>query len=61
MRFVPKSQDGAMGEIECQIEGAWKECILYEVPIMSISAYRLSQRRIRLADIFSERGVLQVR
>jgi nicotinate phosphoribosyltransferase len=42
MQFVPKGQDeklGEMGEIECLIEGVWTECILYEVPIMSIRAY----------------------
>lgn len=39
MAFSPKSTDeklGEMGEIECWIEGVWTECILYEVPIMSI-------------------------
>ena len=37
MTFVPKSDDGETGEIECMIEGVWRECIMYEVPIMSIS------------------------
>ena len=26
-----------MGELECLIEGVWRDCIIYEVPIMSIS------------------------
>lgn len=33
---MAKSEDGKYGEIECHIEGVWRECILYEVPIMSI-------------------------
>ena len=35
MTFVPREGDD-MGEVECLIEGLWRECILYEVPIMSI-------------------------
>ena len=63
MEFVPKGRDeklGEMGEIECWIEGVWTECIMYEVPIMSIcepgpfgeTMYVLTR---------SERGLLQVR
>lgn len=37
MTFVPKDDDGQLGEIECVISGLWRDCILYEVPIMSIS------------------------
>lgn len=33
--FIPKGDDG-LGEITCQIEGIWKETILYEVPILAI-------------------------
>lgn len=33
--FIPKDED--LGEITCVIEGLWKEVILYEVPILSIS------------------------
>ena len=40
MTFVPKSEDKTMGEIECLIEGLWRDCILYEVPIMSIRESR---------------------
>jgi nicotinate phosphoribosyltransferase len=29
------AEDGT-GEISCHIEGLWRECILYEVPIMAI-------------------------
>lgn len=35
LEFVPKEgQD--MGEIQCNIQGVWRDTILYEVPIMSI-------------------------
>jgi nicotinate phosphoribosyltransferase len=37
LTFVPKTEDGEWGEIDCAIQGLWRECILYEVPIMSIS------------------------
>jgi nicotinate phosphoribosyltransferase len=36
--FHPKDSSD-MGEIECVIRGLWKECILYEVPIMSIGTF----------------------
>ncbi|ORY31433.1 putative nicotinate phosphoribosyltransferase [Naematelia encephala] len=38
MSFHPKTEEGGveMGEISCMIQGLWRECILYEVPIMSI-------------------------
>ncbi|WWD18363.1 nicotinate phosphoribosyltransferase [Kwoniella shandongensis] len=39
LTFHAKSTDenlGEMGEIECVIEGPWRDTILYEVPIMSI-------------------------
>lgn len=26
-----------MGEIECEIRGPWRDCILYEIPIMATS------------------------
>ena len=76
MAFNPKSTDeklGEMGEIECWIEGVWTECILYEVPIMSICALpsflpliMFSQHPTTLTCpspmlTSSERGVLQVR
>ena len=35
LTFIPK--EGEMGELECLIEGLWRDCIIYEVPIMSIS------------------------
>ncbi|CAD6574697.1 MAG: nicotinate phosphoribosyltransferase, partial [Tremellales sp. Tagirdzhanova-0007] len=34
LTFIPK--EGEMGELECLIEGVWRDCIIYEVPIMSI-------------------------
>lgn len=36
LTFVPKEGED-MGEIACVIHGLWRDCILYEVPIMSIS------------------------
>lgn len=39
LQFHPKGSDD-MGEISCEIEGLWRECILYEVPIMAISELR---------------------
>jgi nicotinate phosphoribosyltransferase len=39
LTFVPKDSDAEWGEIDCRIEGLWRECILYEVPIMSIREY----------------------
>ncbi|KAL7423219.1 nicotinate phosphoribosyltransferase [Cryptotrichosporon argae] len=35
LTFHPKNGSN-LGEIECVIEGLWRDCILYEVPIMSI-------------------------
>lgn len=46
LRFIPKSEDERMGEIECTIEGMWRECILYEVPIMSIRKYSLLSSKL---------------
>lgn len=66
LTFVPKSEDGQMGEVQCVIEGLWRDCILYEVPIMSISEFygfvgRLGVRWPgRAVDDFSERGVFQI-
>jgi nicotinate phosphoribosyltransferase len=34
--FVTKEGNVEWGEMSCRIEGYWRECILYEVPIMSI-------------------------
>ncbi|WVQ96831.1 nicotinate phosphoribosyltransferase [Kwoniella sp. CBS 9459] len=36
LTFHPSSVDGKYGEIGCQIQGPWRDTILYEVPIMSI-------------------------
>ncbi|WVR06246.1 nicotinate phosphoribosyltransferase [Kwoniella sp. DSM 27419] len=36
LTFHPKTEDDNMGEIGCEIEGPWRDTILYEVPIMSI-------------------------
>ena len=44
MTFVPKGDDGQLGEIECAITGLWRDCILYEVPIMSISELQSGRR-----------------
>ena len=44
MSFVPKSDDGQMDEIECVITGLWRDTILYEVPVMSISTFLSSAR-----------------
>jgi len=67
LSFVPKDDDGEMGEIECLIEGVWRECILYEVPIMSISRcfFELGLRFVAShlwteLTTTSERGVLQI-
>lgn len=35
LAFIEK-EDG-MGEIECEISGPWRDCILYEIPIMATS------------------------
>lgn len=49
MEFLPQSDDKDMGEIDCFIEGLWRECIMYEVPIMSISVYvRFMAESLRL-------------
>lgn len=45
-----------MGEIECEIRGPWRDCILYEIPIMATSELF---PRFGQADI-SFGGVLQV-
>jgi nicotinate phosphoribosyltransferase len=40
LRFIPKEEDselGEMGTIDCEIEGLWRETILYEVPLLAIS------------------------
>lgn len=39
--FEPQNGDD-WGLISCSIQGLWKECILYEVPIMSIRESRRS-------------------
>lgn len=38
LEFFPGA-DGT-GEIACRIEGPWRECILYEIPVMAISGWR---------------------
>lgn len=35
LTFVEK--EGGMGEIECEIKGPWRDCIMYEIPIMATS------------------------
>ena len=37
LEFLPRNDGGSQGEISCIITGFWRTCILYEVPIMSIS------------------------
>jgi nicotinate phosphoribosyltransferase len=36
LTFRPKSSGSLWGEIECVITGPWRDCIMYEVPILSI-------------------------
>ena len=43
MAFHQKDHLG-VGEISIEIEGPWKDCILYEVPIMSIRELHNSGR-----------------
>jgi nicotinate phosphoribosyltransferase len=38
LTFHPTEQND-WGTIQCAITGLWRECILYEVPIMSISEH----------------------
>lgn len=44
LAFLPRSDDGQMGEIQCVITGLWRDCIMYEVPVMSISTSCLSAK-----------------
>jgi len=37
LSFIEVEGADGMGEIACRIEGLWRECILYEIPIMAIS------------------------
>ncbi len=63
MTFVPKERD--MGGIECTIQGLWRDCILYEVPIMSISTIVPLVKSLFFKDLLtvvnSQRGILHVR
>ena len=52
MTFEPKEGDD-MGLVECLIEGVWRECILYEVPIMSIRKFAMPGNFVRLSCLFS--------
>jgi nicotinic acid phosphoribosyltransferase len=56
LTFVPRTgaaedgemgEMGEMGEIECVIKGLWRDCILYEVPVMSISTSLSHSARAR--------------
>lgn len=38
LTFHPTEQND-WGTIQCAITGLWRECILYEVPVMSISEH----------------------
>lgn len=41
LEFLP-TEDGT-GEISCRIEGPWRECILYEIPVMAISEDHITE------------------
>jgi nicotinate phosphoribosyltransferase len=57
VKLVFDADEDGFGRINCAIEGLWRECILYEIPIMAIS--ERAQSECSPADI-SLRGILQV-
>ncbi|KAK4686257.1 nicotinate phosphoribosyltransferase, partial [Tremellales sp. Uapishka_1] len=61
LKFLSKSTEGEieLGEIECVIEGVWRDCILYEVPVMSIISegyFKYTDTDWKLDDIVSRRA-----